>query len=77
MVLESLIQSSPFITGISLEVAFMIGLFILRTPIELAILVLIPVNVIVIGFYVPAIIPLIGLVAGILIGFAFLRIIRR
>lgn len=77
MALEALIQSSPFITGAALEVAFMIGLFILRTPLELAALVLIPFNVVIVAFFIPAITPLVGLAAGILIGFMFLRIIRR
>jgi hypothetical protein len=77
VVLESLIQSSPFLTGIGLEIAFLIGLFILRTPLELAALVLIPFNVAIVAFYVPAITPLVGIVGGLLIGFMFLRLIRR
>ena len=77
MGIDPLLVSDPFIMGVSLEIAFFIGLFIIQCPFELAVLVLIPFNLILVGFYIPAIQPLLAIVCGIYIGFMFLRIVRR
>lgn len=77
MAIDLVFATSPFVVGVSIEVALLIGLAILRVPIELAALILIPFNLIVIGFYIPAIIPMVGIVAGVVIGFFFLKIVRR
>jgi hypothetical protein len=75
--LDALVFGSPVLTGLALEVAFVIGLAILRMPIEIAILILLPLNFFVIGAFLPEIIPVIAVVSGIFIGFMFLRIVRR
>lgn len=77
MTLDALIYGSPVLTGLAFEIAFIIGLAILRMPIEIAILILLPLNFFVIGAYIPEIIPVIAIVSGIFIGFMFLRIVRR
>ncbi len=73
---EFAIASLP-VMGICLEIAVLLGLFLLRVPLELAVLILIPFNVIIVGYFIPVLIPIIGILAGIVIGIAFLRIIRR
>ena len=77
MPIDLAFATSPFIVGVSLEIATLIGLFILRTPLELAVLVLIPFNIVIVGYYIPSLIPLIGIVSGVVIGIFFLKIIRR
>ena len=77
MAIDLVFATSPFILGASLEIAVLIGLFILRVPAELAIIILIPFNLVIVGFYMPQIIPIIALVAGLFIGFALLKVVRR
>ena len=77
MVFDLTFATSPFIVGLSLEIGVLIGLFILRVPIELALLILIPFNLVIVGFYVPALIPIITLLSGLVIGFGFLKVVRR
>lgn len=77
MVLDPLVFGSPVLTGLAFEIAFIIGLAILRMPIEVAILILLPLNFFFVGAYIPEIIPVIAVVSGIFVGFMFLRVIRR
>ena len=77
MAIDLMFATSPIVVGFSLEIAVLIGMFILRVPLELAVLILVLFNIVIVGFYVPALIPLIGIVTGLVIGMFFLRIVRR
>lgn len=78
MVLEDiLIGSSPIVMGLALEIAVLIGLFVLRTPLELAIVILIPFNILVVSFWLPSLIPIMTILTGLVIAFGLLRIVRR
>jgi hypothetical protein len=68
---------SAFITGIILLVGFLIGMFILRLPVEFVVLLGIPFVYGLVIYYVPALGPIIAIVAGIIIGFMFLKVVRR
>jgi hypothetical protein len=77
MPLEAFVAGSPVLTGLAFEIAFVVGLAILRAPIEIAILILLPLNFFIVGFYIPEIIPVIAVVAGLYIGMMFLKVVRR
>lgn len=78
MVFEELIGgAAPFVTGIVLFIGFVIGMFLLRIPLEFAVLMGIPFILGVVAFYIPAITPILAIACGIVIGFMFLKIVRR
>jgi len=78
MVFETLIGGgAPFITGIVIFLGLVIGMFLLRLPLEFAVLITVPVIMGIVAYYIPALTPITAIIIGIIIGFMFLKIVRR
>lgn len=68
---------SPFITGLFILLGVLIGLFILRIPMEFSVLIFIPLLLGVVGYYVSSVAAITGIIVGIIIGLGFLKLVRR
>jgi hypothetical protein len=75
--LETLIFNSPFVTGIILLFSLMVGMAIMGLPVEIAALIGVPFTFLIVGYYVPALTPILALIGGLFIGFMFLKIVRH
>jgi hypothetical protein len=79
MILDALISGggSPFVTGIAIFIGLIAGMYILKLPTELTILVSIPLIFGIIISFVAGLEGLILIILGTFIGFFLLKIVRR
>lgn len=77
MVLEIFVGASGAVTGIVTLLAIIISLGLIGAPLELALLVMIPLAVVIFSAVLPGYLVLIGVASALIIGFAILKIWRH
>lgn len=78
MVLDILMTlGSPPIIGMCLLVGVLGGLYYLRAPLELVVLIMVAFSMTIAGFFLEGLVPLIAIACGVVIGMMFLRLVRR
>ena len=65
------------IIGLSLLVGLIGGMFIIGASVEVVALIAIPFCLVIAGYFIGALIPVVAIACGLIIGMFFLRLIRR
>ena len=67
----------PFIIGMSILFAVTVGMFLIGATLEVVALIMIPFTLVIVGFFIPALIPVLAIACGLIIGMMFIKVLRR